>query len=271
VSWGAAERERARHKPPDSLDAWSCYQRGLWQVYRYQRADVLEALRLFERAIDLDPNFGSAYAGKSFCHFMNVFLDYTADRELELDRAHRAALRSVALDGRDAFAHWTLGRALLLMREHDEAIAEFKTAIDLSLSFAQAHFGLGWALAYSHRPEEALSEIDKAYRLSPRDPFLIGIAASRAIALMILERYAEAVQWARIAVRPANAPFRIYVVLAAALGHAGRIDEGKRVVDELLRLRPDYSRALVERSMPFKRREDLDHFIEGLRKAGLPT
>ena len=157
------------------------------------------------------------------------------------------------------------------MREHDEAIAEFETAIDLSPSFAQAHFGLGWALAYSQRPEEALSEIDKAYRLSPRDPLLFGIAASRAIALMILERYAEAVQWARIAVRQPNAHFRIHAVLAAALGHVGRIDEAKHVVDELLRLRPDYSRVLVERTMPFKRREDLDHFIEGLRKAGLPA
>jgi adenylate cyclase len=268
---GAAERERARQKPPHNLDAWSCYQRGLWQVYRYQRADVLEALRLFDRAIDLDPNFGSAYAGKSFCHFINVFLDYTADREFELDRAHRAAMRSVALDERDPLAHWTLGRALLVMREHDEAIAEFETAIDLSPSFAQAHFGLGWALAYSHRPEEALSEIDKAYRLSPRDPLLFGIATSRAIALMILERYAEAVQWARIALRQPNSHFRVHAVLAAALGHIGRIDEAKHVVDELLRLRPDYSRVLVERTMPFKRREDLDHFIEGLRKAGLPA
>ena len=60
-------------------------------------------------------------------------------------------------------------------------------------------------------------------------------------------------------------------MLAAALGHAGRIDEGKHVVDELLRLRPDYSPVLVERIMPFKRREDLDHFIEGLHKAGLPA
>jgi tetratricopeptide (TPR) repeat protein len=232
---------------------------------------VLEALRLFERAIELDPDFGSAYAGKSFCHFINVFLDYTADRELELDRAHRAAMQSVALDGRDAFAHWTLGRALLLMREHDEAIAEFETAVDLSPSFAQAHFGLGWALAYSHRPEEALSEIDKAYRLSPRDPLLFGIAAARAIALMILEHYAEAVQWARIAVRQSNAPFRVHAVLAAALGHAGRTDDAKHVVGELLRLRPDYSRVLVERIAPFKRREDLEHFILGLRKAGLPA
>jgi adenylate cyclase len=268
---GAAERERARHKPPHNLDAWSCYQRGLWQVYRNQWADAFKALRLFERAIELDPNFGSAYAGKSFCHFLNVFLDYTADRELELDRAYRAAMQSVALDGRDALAHLTLGRTLFLMREHDEAIAEFETAIDLSPSFAQAHFGLGWAFAYSHRPEEALSEIDKAYRLSPRDPLLFGIAATRAIALMIQERHAEAVQWARIAVRQPNAYFRVHAVLAAALGHAGRMDDGKHVVDELLRLRPDYSRLLVERTMPFKRREDLDHFIEGLRKAGLPA
>jgi adenylate cyclase len=268
---GAAERERARHKPPHNLDAWSCYQRGLWQAYRYQRTDVSEAQRLFERAIELDPNFGSAYAGKSFCHFINVFLDHTADRESELDHAHRAAMQSVALDGRDAVAHWALGRALLLMRQHDEAIAELETAIDLSPSFAQAHFALGLALAYSHRPEEALSAIDKAYGLSPRDPILFGIAASRALALMMLERYADAVQWARIAVRQSNAPFRMHAVLAAALGHAGRNDEARHVIDELLRLRPDYSHVLVERSMPFKRREDLEHFIDGLRKAGLPA
>jgi adenylate cyclase len=87
---------------------------------------------------------------------------------------------------------------------------------------------------------------------------------------MMLERYAEAVQWAQISLRQPNSHFRIHALLAAALGHAGRTDEAKHAVDELLRLRPDYSRALVERAMPYKRREDLDHFIEGLRKAGLP-
>jgi hypothetical protein len=76
------------------------------------------------------------------------------------------------------------------------------------MRFAQAHFGLGWALPVRQRPEKALSEIDKAYPLSPRDPLLFGIAASRAIALMILERYGEAVQWARIALRQPNSHFR---------------------------------------------------------------
>ena len=105
------------------------------------------------------------------------------------DRAdRRAAMRKpIDLDSVDAFAHWTLGRTLLLSGSTDEAIAEFETAIDLSPSFAQAHFGLGWALVYSQRPEEAISEIDKAYlSRSPRDPVLIDIAGIRAIALMIL-------------------------------------------------------------------------------------
>jgi tetratricopeptide (TPR) repeat protein len=266
---GAAERERARRKPPNSLDAWSCHQRGLWHAYRYQQVDASEALRLFERAIELDRGFGRAYAGKSFCHFINVFLDWTADPVWELAQAHRAAVQGVGLDEKDAFAHWMLGRALLMMREHDEAIAEFEAAIDLSPSFAHAHHGLGWALSNSQRSEEALTEFDKAYRLSPRDPLLMNFANSRAVALIILKRYAEAVQWARFALRQPNAHFRIHAALTAALGHFGRIDEARKAMDETLRIRPDYSRALVERIMPFKHREDMEHFLEGLRKAGL--
>jgi hypothetical protein len=51
---------------------------------------------------------------------------------------------------------------------------------------------------------------------------------------LILERYAEAAQWARIALRQPNSHFRIHAVLAAALGHAGRIDVAKHMIDELL-------------------------------------
>ena len=175
---GAAERERARHKPPHNLDAWSCYQRGLGK--------------------STDTN-GPTCPKRSVCSNGRLNSIPTLDAPMpasrwrfhqRLPRLHRrsgigarsgssSSQRSVALDERDALAHWTLGRALLRMREHDEAIAEFETAIDLSPSFAQADSGLGWALAYSQRPEEALSEIDKAYRLSPRDPLLFGITDLR--------------------------------------------------------------------------------------------
>ena len=267
---GAAERERARRNLPDNLDAWSCYQRGLWHFYRFRPADTLEALQLFERAIALDPNFGPAYAGKSCCHFSQEFLGYAERSTDAIEEAHRAAQQGVALDERDAFSRWALGRALFLRREPDLAIAELETAIDISPSFAQAHYGLGWVLAFVGRYEQALSCLDKACRLSPHDPLLFGFMSARGMTLILMGQYDEAVKWNKMAVRQPNAHFQNHAILASSLGLFGRIDEAKRALDETIRLRPDFCSALVERTIPFQRPEDLEHFLEGLRKAGIP-
>ena len=90
------------------------------------------------------------------------------------------------------------------------------------------------------------------------------------MALLLMRQYDEAVKWNEMAVRQPNAHFHNHAILVSSLGHAGRIDDAKRALDETRRLRPDYSSALVERTIPFQRRQDLEHFLVGLRKAGLP-
>ena len=151
------------------------------------------------------------------------------------------------------------------------AIAELETAIDNSPSFAQAHYNLGWVLAFVGRHGQALSCLDKARRLSPHDPMLYAFMSVRGMALLLMGQYDEAVKWNEMAVRQPNAHFHNHAILASSLGHVGRIDEAKRAMDETRRLRPDYSSALVQRTIPFQRHEDLEHFLEGLRKAGLPA
>jgi tetratricopeptide (TPR) repeat protein len=122
-------------------------------VYRFREEDTAEALRLFEQAIELDHEFGPAYAGKSSCHFNQVFLSHTKRPIDELEEAHRAARRAVALDEKDAFAHWAMARALFLRREHDQAIAELGTAIECNPSLAAAHYAMAWVLALASRCE----------------------------------------------------------------------------------------------------------------------
>ena len=267
---GAAERERARRKLPVNMDAWSCYQRGLWHLYRFRESDTMEALQLFERAIALDPDFGPAHAGKSYCHFSQGFLGYAERPADAIEEAHRSARQGVVLDEKDAFARCALGRALFLKKEPEMAIAELETAIEISPSFAQAHYNLGWVLAFVGRHEQALSCLDKARRLSPHDPMLYAFMSLRGMALLLMRQYDEAVKWNEMAVRQPNAHFHNHAILVSSLGHAGRIDDAKRALDETRRLRPDYSSALVERTIPFQRRQDLEHFLVGLRKAGLP-
>ena len=71
---GKAERERARRKHPASLNAWDCYQRGLWHLYNQTGADFLEAERLFKQALDLDPNLVGALCSLSEAYVLRVLL-----------------------------------------------------------------------------------------------------------------------------------------------------------------------------------------------------
>ena len=267
---GAAERGRARRGPPTSLDAWTCYQRGLWHAYRFREEDAAEALLLFEQAIELDEEFGPAHAGKSFCHSTRFFLGVSPRPAEELEVAHCAAKRSVELDDKDPMAHWVLGRVHFFEGKHQLAIAESEEAIALNPSFAQAHFSIGYVLSLAGRAEEALPFLESAFRLSPHDPLLFGFMGVRAIALMFMGRLEEASEWARASVRQTAAHFHNYATLTSILGHLGRVDEARRALDKTLALRPDYSGALVERTLPFKHGENLEYYLAGLRKAGLP-
>ncbi len=94
---GEFERERAHRKPPESLDAWDSYQRGMWHLWRFNATDLAEARRLFQRAADQDPNFAQAFAALGYTLYVQVVQSH-ADSPLEtLDQALRFANQAIAL------------------------------------------------------------------------------------------------------------------------------------------------------------------------------
>ncbi len=103
------ERERALRKPPESLDAWESYQRGLWHMFRANAEDNLAAQRLFRLATESDPRFSLAYAGLAYSHTMDVPYGYGKSSENSLALAIAAAERAVALDDREAWRIVRLG------------------------------------------------------------------------------------------------------------------------------------------------------------------
>ena len=86
------ERNRAILKPPNSLDAWEAYHRGLWHMYRFNKAENEQAKHLFEMALGLDPTFARAYAGLSFTHWQNAFQGWA--EQPEIGRAYAAAVKA---------------------------------------------------------------------------------------------------------------------------------------------------------------------------------
>jgi DNA-binding SARP family transcriptional activator len=233
------ERNRAILRPPNSLDAWEAHHRGLWHMYRFNKADNCRARQFFEMAVRLDPTFARAHAGLSFTHFQNAFQGW-ADREAEIVRAFETAGQSIMADDRDPAAHWAMGRALWLRGRCDQSYGELGQAIDLSPNFALGHYTLAFVHSQAGDPEVAIASSDHSRHLSPFDPLLFGMLGSRAMALVRLGRFDEAAEWAvRAAARP-NAHAHILAIAALSLALAGRLDQAQAQLAAIHRTLPRY-------------------------------
>lgn len=236
-----AESQRALLRPPSSLDAWEAYHRGLWHMYRFNGPDNRLAEGFFRSAVKLDPTFARAFAGLSFTHFQNAFLDLATDRDREIDLAFHTAGESMLADDRDPAAHWAMGRALWLRGEQDESLAELHRSIELSPNFALGHYTLGFVLSQRGDPQSAIDATNHSRELSPFDPLQFAMLASRALAHLRRGEHEEAAHWAvKAAARP-NAHAHILAIAAECLALSGRRDEARRFIARIRERIPHYN------------------------------
>lgn len=265
-----AEQERARRKPPENLDAWDCYQRGLWHVWRFSKADNEEARRLFQRAVERDPNFSSAFAGLAYGYIQGFAVSHINREDDPLATAAIAARKAVALDNRNSFAYWALGGFYLFSRDFPSAITELRKSLDLNPSFAPTRLWIGTAQLAVGQTQEAKASMDAGLRLSPKDPMQSLFMTVRACAHLTMDEFDEAEAWGRKAISGFNSHQTAYGVHAAALGYLNRDEEAGATMEAM---RPMNSENFIKRvamQAPFFANESLlAKFVEGLRKAGI--
>ena len=261
------ERNRAILKPPNSLDAWEAHHRGLWHMYRFTKADNERAQHFFATAVRLDPTFARAHAGLSFTHFQKAFQRW-AKRDPEMQRAYAAAAQSLAVDDRDPAAHLAMGRALWLLRRHEQSVLELQCATDLSPNFALGHYSLAFVQSQAGDAQAAIAASDYSRSLSPFDPLLFGMLGARAMALVRLGRFDEAASWAvKAAARP-NAHPHIHAIAAYSLALAGSLDEATAYAANVRAAFPRYT--LTEFLSAFRfDDEGAARFSEGARRIGM--
>ena len=268
---GAVERERARRKPPENLDAWGSFQRGLWHFFTYQnREGLAEAKRLFQRSCELDPGFATAYAELAWTHIADIHRGFADDPGASLEQAARAAEQAVALDARDPVARFALGRVHIFRHAYENAIAEMEAALDLNASSDRAYYCLGLAFLYGGRAEDSIPQLERAIRLNPRSPILWAYLDMLARAYFNSERYEEAVEWFEKASQQPNASFLPFVHGAAALGHLDRLDEARGMFAEGLKRKPDFTADTVARTLGvYGRYSGAERILDGLGRACL--
>ena len=272
--------------PHPKVEAWSLYQRGALKLYERSQIDLVQALELFREAVDLDPKFARAQAASVDAMYYQLALDY-----VDLTPDWRESAMQIAQQAMDTAPHHAtvrcaLGQAHLIMRQHESAIPVFEAAAKLNPSFAWAHYGIGAAKVLSGNAKEAIPHLERAIRLSPLDRNMGSFLLRTADAFLLVRRYEDAVVWARRALRQPLFQWSRYAVLLSALGHLGRTDEAREVLDEVLSRRPDFSMEMVRSThlytdqvklefvsepQMFVDQDEFAHYLDGLRKAGVPS
>ena len=264
-----------RAHPAADLNAWDCYQRGLWHLYRFTTDELEEAKSLFERAITLDINFSQAYSRLAYVHIQLGWYGANEGRAERLAQAITLANQALELDRRDASARISLGRALTLSGKTDVGIEELRTAIALDPSFALGRFALGQALCFVEEHQEALDEINEAIRLSPRDPHFWTFLNVRAIANYQAGLFEQAEIDERAAMREPNATHWPAFVLLAVLGRLGKTVAAQEVITAVHRARPGFTCSDARKEWyfgdePFISEKFVDQFLKDVRAAGPP-
>ncbi|HEX5213576.1 MAG TPA: winged helix-turn-helix domain-containing tetratricopeptide repeat protein [Pseudolabrys sp.] len=269
-----AEIERMYHKPTGSLGAYEYYLRGLASVYRVTREATDEALRLFERAIELDPDFAAPQGGAAFCFVSRKLNGWMSDPVgRDIAEAERFARRAAELGQDDAAALALAGLALgYVVGDLDGGVALADRALALNPNLATAWYASGTVRIFrGGEPDIAIEHLARAMRLSPLDPFLYTMQGMTAYAYCITGRYDEACAWAEKAFWQKPDILATLRISAASNAYAGRMEESRRSAVRLLELDPGMRLSnLRDRIGASRFPEDYAKYAEGLRMAGLP-
>jgi len=253
-------------KSTDNLEAYDAYLHGLESLNHATQEANAQARQLFEKAIALDPQYASAYAGLSRTLSIEWVYQWSQDPQT-LERAFVLAQKAVALDDSLSGAQEVLAYAYLYKRQHEQAIAAAKRAVTLAPNDAEGFARLGLILNFAGRPEEAIGLIKKATHLNPRYPY--NYLSQLGMAYGLAGRYEEALAALQSAtIRNPNF-LSSHLHLALSYSELGRDAEARAEVAELLRISSNFSLEGFRRVMPFKDPAESERYLAALRRTGL--
>jgi len=266
-----AEIGRAKRKPTESLDAYDCYLRGMAYFHRATREAISEALPLFYKAIELDPDFASAYGIAAWCLYWRKMNRWMSDLAHEAAEGDRLARRAVELGKNDAVALTRGGHALgHFGGDLDSCISFVDRALMLNPNVTAAWYLGGFQRISRGDHDDAIEHFARAMRLSPLDPEMFQMQTGTAMAHLFALRFDTAALWAEKASREMPDILRVFGFSAASYALAGRTAEARQAIDHVRRLDPTLRISNLREWVLLRRPEDFATLVQGLRGAGLP-
>jgi TolB-like protein/Tfp pilus assembly protein PilF len=230
------ERQRAFKKPTENLDAYDYLLRGRDYYSRNTRSGNDQAKILFERAIELDPSYASAYVALGRTRTRASLFGWTEFPDEALKEAEGLAQKAIELDDGNAEAHALLGEIHEDLGQLDAAIIEAERAIALNPNDAGSYEARGAILVFSGHPKQAIESFEIAMRLNPT----MGSSLWEPVgwAYYMERRYTEALTALKAGLRANPSDYSNPAGLAASYAQLGRTDEARHAAEEVRRLWP---------------------------------
>jgi len=261
---GEATRREGRAKVDPQV--YDLLVRSRQTVLQLSPATAVEARRMLEHVLAIDPGQAPAYARLAIIAFADYANQWNGATAENLDRAFELAQKAIDLDDTEPQGHIATALALAWQRRLDEAEAAAERAIALGPSLADAYTVLGNVRDFQGRYEEAAALYTQAHRLDPQFDMALHFLGR---ALLSVGRYgeAEAAFRRRLMLAPRSDMTRFY--LACLYGLTGRPEEARRCWRELRGVNPGFSIDHLKRALPYKDTTLIDRLVDGLRNAGI--
>ena len=234
---------------------------------------------LCDRALQIDPRNVLALSLSAEMIIIPVILAQSDDPIAATRRADELASRALAIDPNFDYAHVVKAWILMAQNRHEEAIVEGERGLALNPSNVQGYLVIGVANNFLCRPDRVVEAIDKAIRLSPRDPSLGSFYEVKAEAYFVMRQDANTIEWIRRSTATVHQIIDPYaaLMLAAASALSGQQAEAGEAIKAYLADSRTKSKTISQFQTQQLAMADNprwlaynERFAEGLRKAGLP-
>jgi adenylate cyclase len=252
-----------RIQVPALIETYSLVLQGQQKIFKYDQKQNAQARKMYEAALENESDYSRAMAALSRTHNLDWRYSWTDRPEYALEKAHELAQESVLIDPSDARGYGELGFVNLYRKDHEGCLSAFETALRLNPNDTDIMSNMGDALAHCGRSEEAITLLNRALLLNPfyPDQYLWYLGG----AYFNLKQYDDAVK----TLKRMNSPAEGRRLLAACYAYLGRKDEAKFQASKVLEAYPNFNLKHWENVQPDVNPDDTEHFVHGLRMAGL--
>lgn len=260
------EQARVWPKGTSNLDAYIKFLQAYEHFRSFTKNNMLLTRKGMHAAINLDPNYAAPYSILGSAHLIDFWFNWGESTRTSIAKAKTALQKAKMLAPLLDLPHACLGHLYLVQGKFDEAVEVGEKSIGLNPNGDLNMVLLGITFNYVRRYEEAITLFKKAQRLNPDSP--AWYIHNAAISYLHLEKWDEAIMECKRALKRNPDHYPALHVMASACGLSGRLDEGRAVVSQILKINPNASVG-TSRGV-YKYKADIEMYRDGLRKVGYP-